>query len=491
MAIKPIVDIVLPRSLWGELRAHLLRPTDGRGHPDEQMAFILAGPLATSSGVRLLGSKLLLAGPADLAHQSVGGIGPRPEFVAQALTACRQDGWSLVEVHSHPFDDSEHTRFSSIDWNNDRAKMPALEHAVPHHATMVLGRRSQDAHYWWRDGGEIVPVSSLIIVGTQPDNFMPREVLPITSCGVAEGVPFPLEERHARHADLFGPEGQHKLGETAVAIVGLGGLGSFLALELAYLGVKRLVLVDSDHVEVTNLNRLIGCGPDDVGRPKVDVYAEQIRRVAPECEVVALAMPLLDAASRPEFKEVDFIGGCVDNHGARLTLNHIAMRYVIPLVDLGTGIRITDPVDSSSSVIQSGGQVQVVVPGGACLECRGMIDPQLAAFDLASPLQQQYERDHGYGIEEPAPSVIHLNGVIASLAAGELLRLIVGDGRQPWRSEQMIVYDALNPRAFAVQCQGRLDCVTCGDGAMIGVGDLAAPAPPAESALLRSQFQMD
>lgn len=204
MATNPVVDIVLPRSLWDELRGHLLRPTDGRGHADEQLAFILAGPLVTSAGVRLLGSQLLLAGPDDLAHQSAGGIGPRPEFVAAALTACRQEGWSLIEVHSHPFDTSAHTRFSSIDWANDRAKMPALQHAVPHHATMVLGRRSQDAHYWWRDGQEIVPIRSLIVVGKQAANSPPREALPITSSAAGDSVSAELYERHARHAGVFG-----------------------------------------------------------------------------------------------------------------------------------------------------------------------------------------------------------------------------------------------------------------------------------------------
>jgi len=118
-----------------------------------------------------------------------------------------------------------------------------------------------------------------------------------------------------------------------------------------------------------------------------------------------------------------------------------------------------------------------------------MIDPARAAFDLASPLEQQYERDHGYGVEEPAPSVIHLNGVVASVAAGELVRLIQGAADE--NPSQLIMYDGSGMRLFRVESKGHEDCVTCGDEEAVGVGDLAPPRASSSSAMLRAQLQLE
>jgi molybdopterin/thiamine biosynthesis adenylyltransferase len=488
MSGQSIVDIVLPRRLWTQLRTHLIRPSINGRSTDEQLAFILAAPNLTSFGVRLLGNRLLLAQPSDLAHQSPGGIGPTPEFVATALSKCRAEGWSLIEVHSHPFDRSSHTTFSGIDWANDQSKMPSLAHVIPHHATMVMGQRSLDAHYWSRDAANIIPARQVVVVGADDTHQQPREQIATTTWLRHLDVrqDYEPDSRFNRHLKLFGKSGQGKLRETTVAIVGLGGLGSFLALELAYLGIGGLVLVDHDVVDTTNLNRLIGSGPDDIGRRKVDVYAQIIRRAAPDCQVVALGVPLIDAASDTALKGVDYIAGCVDNHGARLTLNHMALRYLIPLLDLGTGIHLSP---GSRQSAQAGGQVQLVAPGSGCLECRSMIDPARAAFDLASPLEQQYERDHGYGVEEPAPSVIHLNGVVASVAAGELVRLIQGAADE--NPSQLIMYDGSGMRLFRVESKGHEDCVTCGDEEAVGVGDLAPPRASSSSAMLRAQLQLE
>ena len=169
MALE-VHDIVLSSSLWLQLRDHLL-PTDdgpGRWSNNEQLAFILAAPNVSASRVRLVGHELLLALRADLAHQSPSAIGPDGQFVADALTRCRQEGWSLVEVHSHPFESGPRTTFSGVDWSNDRMKMPRLASMLPepfYHATVVVGQNSLDAHYYQRTTGTILPVRQVTIVG--------------------------------------------------------------------------------------------------------------------------------------------------------------------------------------------------------------------------------------------------------------------------------------------------------------------------------------
>ncbi|MBC3841388.1 hypothetical protein GXW82_17020 [Streptacidiphilus sp. 4-A2] len=147
------VEIVFPSPQWELLHRHLFAsaPDAGDRSPDEQLAFALAAPVRSATGVRLTVREILPARPQDLEHRSPVAIAPRADFVAAALTRCRQEGWSLIEAHSHPFSHGPGTTFSGIDWASDQAKMPRVAGLLPEHAlhaTMVLGRSSLDAHYY-------------------------------------------------------------------------------------------------------------------------------------------------------------------------------------------------------------------------------------------------------------------------------------------------------------------------------------------------------
>lgn len=487
-------DIVLSSSLWSQLRAHLLSTNheSGRRGTNEQLAFILAAPNVSSSRIRLVGHELLLAQPRDLDHQSPSAISPDGRFVADALTRCRQEGWSLIEVHSHPFDSGSRTTFSSIDWSNDRTKMPRLAAMLPEsfwHATMVVGQDSLDAHYYQRATGAIRSVRQVTVVGADPDDSPVLRYFPASST-TAGSIRLP-DECHSRQLPLLGASTQEAFSKARVAVVGLGGLGSFVALELAYLGVGHLVLIDPDRIELSNLNRLIGAGPADIGRYKVEVFQEAIERIAPDVEVSAVPAPLLEDLALNHAKGADLLLGCVDGHGARLSLNHLSIRYLIPFVDAGTGARI----GTDDMAAKLGGQVQVVAPGIGCLECRGFIHAQRAAYDLAPPAVQEYERAHGYGTEEDQPSVIFLNGVVASIQVATAVRILsAGSGREHG-TPKLIVYDALTQRTFPAAVSYSPECATCGSYGVVGVADLgplqAAPSAgpvfaPASLELARS-----
>ncbi|MBC3841389.1 ThiF family adenylyltransferase [Streptacidiphilus sp. 4-A2] len=230
------------------------------------------------------------------------------------------------------------------------------------------------------------------------------------------------DQRYDRQIPLLGREFQRQLAGTTVAVVGLGGLGSFAALECAHLGFGRLVLVDPDTVEHSNLNRLLGATEADVGRPKVEVYADLLRAVAPTSTVEAVHDSVLSEAALGPVRAADLLLGCVDSHGARLVLNQLAVQYVIPYLDAGSGTRI----DDAHRVTHVGGQIQAVLPGMGCLECRGFIDARQAAFDLAPSHIRDREIAHGYGTREPAPSVVFLNGVVGSLLVAQAVQLLSG-----------------------------------------------------------------
>ena len=190
---------------------------------------------------------------------------------------------------------------------------------------------------------------------------------------------------------------------------------------MAYLGVKDFVIIDPDHVEDTNLNRLIGATLEDVGKSKVSVFKKIITNISTEkTKVKDLHENLRNQSVFDELKQVDVIFGCVDNDGPRLILNELALSYLIHYIDCGSGINV-----ENSRITFAGGQVIVINPDGPCLHCAEMIDSAEASENLTPKNIKENQKTVGYvqGADITAPSVVSLNGVIASVAVTEFIKL--------------------------------------------------------------------
>jgi len=204
-----------------------------------------------------------------------------------------------------------------------------------------------------------------------------------------------------------------------VAVIGAGGTGSHAALALAYLGVGDVLVLDDDHAEVTNLNRLVTAGHADIGAPKNLVARRRMREIDPGLRVSALPA-LSPVGAHPELDDVDLIIGCVDHDGPRDRLNQIAVDTATPYIDVATGI------DTTTLPPTVGGRAVLVIPGGPCLHCLGELDPAEISRWAKTPEQQTLDRVHGYGTPEPNPAVVHLNGIAVHAALGELVAWVSG-----------------------------------------------------------------
>lgn len=232
--------------------------------------------------------------------------------------------------------------------------------------------------------------------------------------------------RYTRNEALFGADGQAKIGETRAAIVGLGGLGSHLAQQLAYLGVNEYVLVDFDVVTDSSLNRLIGAVDEDVaaGTKKVAVAARVIKSVNPAATVTLVEAPLVDRRSVEGIAAAEVVFGCVDRDIHRLELTEITSRHARPYFDLATDIHGRD------RELAWGGRV-VFCDGSRCLVCLPeILDQDAIAFDRLDPEQRDADR-RIYGVDREAlgatgPSVVSVNGVVASLAVTEFMVWVTG-----------------------------------------------------------------
>jgi hypothetical protein len=231
------------------------------------------------------------------------------------------------------------------------------------------------------------------------------------------------DSRFDRNIRFFGKEGQQKLAEAHVVIVGVGGLGTHVVQQLSLLGVGRLTLIDDEEIDVTNRNRYIGVRYDDPipGTLKVDIGERLAKEIDPGIEVEKIPQTLRSELSFEAVIRGGYVFGCLDNEGARLILNELCMAYSKPYFDLASDIPSGDSY---------GGRICVAWESQGCIYCYGELNAAEAQADLETP-EAKRSRDAIYGVsrenlELKGPSVVSINGVIASLAVTEFMLGVTG-----------------------------------------------------------------
>lgn len=238
-----------------------------------------------------------------------------------------------------------------------------------------------------------------------------------------------MNERYSRNEGLFGQRGQVTIAETRVAIVGLGGLGSHVAQQLGYLGVRSYALIDFDHVTESSLNRLIGATDADISTRtlKIDVAERVITAIQPNATIAKVGGPLTEQAAVAALTDADVVFGCVDRDIHRLDLTEIAARHAKPYFDLAT--------DTAGYDHEVYGGRMVLADGTQCLVCLPeVLDQRAVATDrLDANLLDAHDRIYGINrdaLGRSGPAVVSINGVVASLAVTEFMARTTGL-RQP------------------------------------------------------------
>ena len=228
----------------------------------------------------------------------------------------------------------------------------------------------------------------------------------------------------------IGLTGQRKLKNARVCVVGVGGLGSSIVIQLASMGVGYLRIVDRDVVEASNLQRQHLYGMDMVGYPKVEAAAERIKRHNPFIEVDPVPMSVTPGNAETIVEDVDVVVDGLDTMTPRYALNRVCVKLGIPFV--------------FGAVITNVGSTSTIVPGETpCVECfqGGINDDELPTCAVA-------------GVH---PSII---SIIASIQVSETVRLITG--RKP-NLAGALMYCDLEDLSFERIDLARVDsCPVCG-----------------------------
>lgn len=239
-----------------------------------------------------------------------------------------------------------------------------------------------------------------------------------------------------RNVRAFGSAVQATLGDLTVGVVGCGGTGSAVLEQLARLGVRDFVLIDPDTLSASNLTRVYGSTPADIGAPKVDVASRHIRAISPDarCETVQSMLTVASTAKR--LLACDLVFGCTDDNAGRLVLSRIPTYLLTPVIDCG--VLLSSGAYGELSGIDA--RVTVVVPEGACLVCRGRIDLRRAGAELMTPTERKRLEAEGYApaLGQVEPAVVTYTTLVAAAAVSELLERLIGYGPHPRPSEVLL-----------------------------------------------------
>jgi adenylyltransferase/sulfurtransferase len=240
-------------------------------------------------------------------------------------------------------------------------------------------------------------------------------------------------QRYARHLALaeVGPAGQQRLQRSRVLIVGVGALGSPVALYLAAAGVGGIGLADHDHVRLSNLQRQVIHSMDGLNRPKVNGAARTVSALNPDIKVETIEETVDEHNAMGLLGRYDVIVDGTDSFRARYLLSDAAYLLRKPLVH--------------GSIFRIEGQVTVFVPGKGCYRCLYPEPPPAGAI----------------GESENVGVFAALPGIIGTIQAAETIKLItgVGDGLV----NRVLLHDSMAMTFREVRYHRNRACPVCGD----------------------------
>ena len=227
-----------------------------------------------------------------------------------------------------------------------------------------------------------------------------------------------------------GIEGQQQLLQSHILLIGLGGLGSPLAMYLAACGVGRLTLADHDSIELANLQRQILYDTSDLGQAKTEVARRVVEGLNPEIRVDTVAEYLKGDLLREPVEAADLVVDATDNFETRLAINQACVESATPLV--------------SGAVIRMEGQVAVFrnrQKGDACYQC----------LFGAEPVPE--EGCSETGVLGPVA------GAVASVQAVEAIKCLLSIGNPLYN--RLLLYDAMEAQWRMVELVADEQCPIC------------------------------
>ena len=262
-----------------------------------------------------------------------GNASFQPEYLARAISTARKSQAGLAFMHSHPGTGWQGMSDADIEAERNVLAYPAGATGLPLVGLTVGSDGYWSSRFWQRDGEGMRRhwCAKTRVVG--PKSYQ------IYSNDDIEPPP-ERKEILRRTFDTWGQDAQNTISRLRVCIVGLGSVGSIVSEAMARIGVTRITLIDPDSVEEHNLDRLLHATTRDIGKQKVQIAFEAIRRnaTADSVDIIALPQSIHDKEAYGAALDCDVIFSCVDRPLPRDVLNYIAQAHMIPVIDGGVSV---------------------------------------------------------------------------------------------------------------------------------------------------------
>ena len=230
----------------------------------------------------------------------------------------------------------------------------------------------------------------------------------------------------------IGYQGQLKLKNSKICVVGVGGLGNPITSRLASMGVGTLRIVDRDVIELSNLHRQTMFNEDDVGQIKVEVAAKKLQKLNPDCKIESLAISVNDYNTLEVIEGCDVVVDALDSVNARYALNNACVKLNIPFV--------------TGAAVGVSGQAFTILPKtSACYYC---MFPSLDEDSMPT-----------CSIEGVHPSIL---SIIGGIEVAEAVKVVLG--KKPSLSEKILHVDIENLDFTTTRTFRAEECPVCGTG---------------------------
>lgn len=408
-------ETAIPEALAQSAKDHLLRSIRC-GELQEDLCFALWRPSTGAHRTTGLITEILLPTAGD--RKRHGNVSFEPQYLARAARRACDARAGVAFMHSHPTPGWQAMSEPDVVAERDRIAPPSRAAGFPLLGLTVGTDGVWSARFWRWNGREYerTMCDKVRVVGRSIE----------LSLNPSRAPPLLRSTRLRRTLDTWGSERQAALASLRIGIVGVGSVGTIVAETLARIGATEILLLDADRVEEHNLDRLLYATSKDVGRFKVDLVAERLKRsaTASSFRVDARRAWVQERDAFAAALDCDVLFAAVDRPLPKDVLNNIAYVHCIPVVFGGVRVA-TKPdgclADATWSVVRAG-------PGSRCLRCDGQYTTSDVMMERDGSLDDP-SYVAGANAQSGNENVFPFSANLASLMVLEMLRSVL---REPW-----------------------------------------------------------
>lgn len=403
---KSLLSAAVPAAIEESMLKYLIR-----GDREEDLLFALWNPSQGATRYTALIYQPIFPQKGD--RQRHGNASFNPQYLERVCILAMEQKAGVAFMHSHPAPGWQAMSSDDVTAEKKLAGTVLTLTGLPLLGLTVGTNNVWSARFWEHYHGKI---------------FQRRWCQSVRSVGKSLKVSFnncliPTPKYQAefkRTLTVWGKRNHANLVRLKIGIIGLGSVGSFVAEQLSRMGFENLTLIDFDIIKTHNLDRTLSATKNDIGRLKVSVIEDLIKKSHTASRIMLNTIPYSIAEKEGYLAalDCDALFSCVDRPRARRILNHLAFAHLIPVIDGGIQVRFKEQQFTGVDW-----QLQTASPDRPCLECLGAYNNADVATEIEGKLD-----DPSYIEGLPiAHRLRHNENVIAfstNLASLEILQLI-------------------------------------------------------------------